>query len=53
MTDRHRLPTTAHDGPTLAECALILALIAIVSVAALIALGAQVSGTLEMVSKPV
>ena len=53
MTDRHRLPTTAHDGPTLAEFALILALIAIVSVAALIALGGQASGTLEMVSKPV
>ncbi len=53
MTDRRRRPTTADDGPNVAELGLILALIAIVSIAALIALGGQISGTLETVSKPV
>ena len=53
MTGRRRQPRTADDSPSLAELALIVALIAIVSVAGLIALGDQVSGTLNMVSKPV
>ena len=53
MTDRRRRSMAPDDGPSWAEFALILALIAIVSIAALIALGGQISGTLETVSKPV
>jgi Flp pilus assembly pilin Flp len=48
-----RQPRTADDSPSLAEIALIIALIAIVSIAGLIALGGQISSTLVTVSKPV